>query len=233
MSTSGCAAMASPTTGPVPVTRLNTPAGRPISSMISARMNALSGATSLGLSTTVQPAARAGRDLGDDLVERVVPRRDAADHADRLLDDERVADLLLERELVEDADVACRRRPAGRPAWISCERNIGMPTSPQIVSAISWLRAPRPSARPWTNLRPLGRRRSATRPRRRPWPRRRRGRRRRRCPRGCGPSPLRCVALITSIVPEPVGRHPLAVDVELVVVLHVEPPRARPIGVDR
>ena len=27
-----------------------------------------------------------------------------------------------------------------------------MPTSPQIVSAISWLRAPRASARPWMNL---------------------------------------------------------------------------------
>ena len=31
--------------------------------MISARMKALSGATSLGLSTTVQPAARAGATL--------------------------------------------------------------------------------------------------------------------------------------------------------------------------
>ena len=50
---------ASPTTGPTPVTRLNTPGGKPISSMISARMNALTGATSDGLSTTVQPAASA------------------------------------------------------------------------------------------------------------------------------------------------------------------------------
>ena len=60
MSMPGWAAIASPTTGPVPVTRLNTPAGSPASSMISARMNALSGATSLGLSTTVQPAPMAG-----------------------------------------------------------------------------------------------------------------------------------------------------------------------------
>ena len=59
MSTSGCAAIASPTTGPVPVTRLNTPAGNPTSWTISARMNALSGATSEGLSTIVQPAASA------------------------------------------------------------------------------------------------------------------------------------------------------------------------------
>ena len=63
MSTSGWAAMASPTTGPTPVTRLNTPGGRPTESMISAKMKALSGATSLGLSTTVQPAASAGATL--------------------------------------------------------------------------------------------------------------------------------------------------------------------------
>ena len=63
MSTRGCEAMASPTTGPTPVTRLNTPAGRPTSSMISARMKALSGATSLGFSTTVQPTASAGATL--------------------------------------------------------------------------------------------------------------------------------------------------------------------------
>ena len=60
MSTSACAAMASPTTGPTPVTRLKTPAGRPASWMTSARMKALIGATSLGFSTTVLPAASAG-----------------------------------------------------------------------------------------------------------------------------------------------------------------------------
>ena len=52
--------MASPTTGPVPLTRLKTPAGRPMPSMISASMNALSGATSLGFRTTVLPATSAG-----------------------------------------------------------------------------------------------------------------------------------------------------------------------------
>ncbi len=42
-------------------------------------------------------ARREGRgDLGDDLVEGVVPGGDRADHADRLLVDRRVADLLLE-----------------------------------------------------------------------------------------------------------------------------------------
>ena len=60
MSTLGWVTMASPTTGPMPVTRLKTPAGSPTSSMTSARAKAFRGATSLGLSTTVQPAARAG-----------------------------------------------------------------------------------------------------------------------------------------------------------------------------
>ncbi len=63
MSTSGWTAMASPTTGPTPVTRLKTPAGRPTDSTISARTNAFSGATSEGLTTTVQPAASAGATL--------------------------------------------------------------------------------------------------------------------------------------------------------------------------
>ena len=63
MSTSGWAAMASPTTDPTPVTRLKTPAGRPTSSMTLASANAFNGATSLGLSTTVQPAASAGATL--------------------------------------------------------------------------------------------------------------------------------------------------------------------------
>jgi hypothetical protein len=57
MSTSGCEAMASPTVGPSPDTRLNTPAGRPTSSMTSASRKASIGATSDGLTTTVHPAA--------------------------------------------------------------------------------------------------------------------------------------------------------------------------------
>ncbi len=59
MSTSGWEAIASPTTGPVPDTRLNTPAGRPTSATMSPKTNAFSGATSEGLTTTVHPAARA------------------------------------------------------------------------------------------------------------------------------------------------------------------------------
>jgi len=65
MSTWGCEASASPTTGPVPVTRLKTPAGSPASSITSASTKALSGATSLGLRTTVQPAASAGATLSE------------------------------------------------------------------------------------------------------------------------------------------------------------------------
>ena len=60
MSTFGWRTSISPNGGPRPVTRLNTPGGNPASCTTSARMNALSGATSLGLSTTVQPAASAG-----------------------------------------------------------------------------------------------------------------------------------------------------------------------------
>jgi hypothetical protein len=63
MSTSGWVLMATPTVGPSPSTRLNTPGGTPAASMISATMWALSGATSLGLSTIVQPAASAAATL--------------------------------------------------------------------------------------------------------------------------------------------------------------------------
>ncbi|MCY1453443.1 hypothetical protein D9M71_704310 [compost metagenome] len=49
-----------PTARPVPHTRLNTPAGRPLSWMMRASSSSGSGVTSEGLSTTVQPAARAG-----------------------------------------------------------------------------------------------------------------------------------------------------------------------------
>ncbi|KIU01458.1 hypothetical protein QU38_01525, partial [Staphylococcus aureus] len=42
-----------------------------------------------------------GGDLGDDLVERPVPGRDHRDHADGLVHDQAVADLLLEPEFPE------------------------------------------------------------------------------------------------------------------------------------
>src|SRR5882757_1321489 len=58
----GCLASASPTSSP-PATRLNTPAGRPAAAHASANTNEAPGATSAGLSTTVQPAANAGATL--------------------------------------------------------------------------------------------------------------------------------------------------------------------------
>ena len=63
MSTSGWLTMASPISGPKPVTRFSTPAGRPAASATSASTKALNGATSEGFSTTVQPAASAGATL--------------------------------------------------------------------------------------------------------------------------------------------------------------------------
>ncbi|MCY1549686.1 hypothetical protein D9M68_858670 [compost metagenome] len=63
MSISGWLDMAAPTDGPSPLIRLNTPLGVPASSMISAKISALSGASSLGLRIMVQPAAMAGPTL--------------------------------------------------------------------------------------------------------------------------------------------------------------------------
>ena len=56
-------AIAAPTVGPSPFTRLKTPFGTPASCMISAKTRPLSGAISEGLSTIVQPAASAGATL--------------------------------------------------------------------------------------------------------------------------------------------------------------------------
>ncbi|MDT4865178.1 hypothetical protein FQZ97_999660 [compost metagenome] len=47
--------MASPTTRPLPITRLNTPAGNPAREMISASAQALPGTRSAGLNTTQLP----------------------------------------------------------------------------------------------------------------------------------------------------------------------------------
>jgi len=60
MSTPGCVTIASPTTGPEPDRKLNTPRGSAVRLAISASMKHESGTTSLGFSTTVQPAASAG-----------------------------------------------------------------------------------------------------------------------------------------------------------------------------
>ena len=64
-STSGLATRAAPTSAPEPRTRLTTPAGTPASASRSTRIRVLRGVTSLGLSTTVLPAARAGATFQD------------------------------------------------------------------------------------------------------------------------------------------------------------------------
>ena len=63
MSTPGWLEIAAPTVGPSPLTRLNTPAGTPAACMTSVQICAEKGAISEGLSTIVQPTARAGATL--------------------------------------------------------------------------------------------------------------------------------------------------------------------------
>ena len=63
MSSPGCDEIAAPTVGPSPITMLNTPAGTPAASRISAWMMALKGVNSDGFKTIVQPAASAGATL--------------------------------------------------------------------------------------------------------------------------------------------------------------------------
>ena len=67
--TPGWRTRASPATGPVPVTTLTAPAGRPPAWSSSARRRVVSGVVSAGLATTVLPATRAGPSL---LASRVV-----------------------------------------------------------------------------------------------------------------------------------------------------------------
>ncbi len=66
---------------PVPFTMFSTPAGRPTSSAIAPSSSSIRGVISEGLSTTVQPAASAGRDLPRSRHERKVPRNDQRDDA--------------------------------------------------------------------------------------------------------------------------------------------------------
>ena len=63
--TSGCLTSASPASSPRPLTRLNTPSGRPASLKICAHSEAESGVNSAGLSTTVLPVASAGASFQD------------------------------------------------------------------------------------------------------------------------------------------------------------------------
>ena len=98
MSTLGCAAMASPTTGPTPVTRLKTPGGQAHLVDDLGQDEGVDRRHLAGLEDDGAADGQGRRHLEGDLVERVVPRRDGADDADRLVHDEGVADLLFPRE---------------------------------------------------------------------------------------------------------------------------------------
>ena len=96
MSTSGWAAIASPTVGPVPGHEVEHAGRQPD---LVDDLGEDEGVDRGDLARLEHDRAAGGHgegDLGGDLVQRVVPRRDAADDADRLADDQRVADLLLE-----------------------------------------------------------------------------------------------------------------------------------------
>ncbi|MNC12476.1 hypothetical protein D3C75_602000 [compost metagenome] len=60
LSTCGCSANGAPASRPKPVTTFSTPAGNPALSAMPASSRAVSGVSSEGLSTRVQPAASAG-----------------------------------------------------------------------------------------------------------------------------------------------------------------------------
>ncbi|MNM58326.1 hypothetical protein D3C81_695550 [compost metagenome] len=60
LSTPGCSVSGLPASAPRPVTRFNTPAGKPIRSAAAASSRAVSGVSSDGFNTTVAPAAKAG-----------------------------------------------------------------------------------------------------------------------------------------------------------------------------
>src|ERR1700761_868875 len=87
MSISGCSLIAAPTSGPRPLSRLNTPFGTPASCRISAKISAEVGVNSDGFRIMVQ---------------RPVPRRDHADDANRFAHHGGGADLLFEMIVLED-----------------------------------------------------------------------------------------------------------------------------------
>ena len=182
MSTSGWAAIASPTTGPSPVTRLKTPGGRPTSLE---DLGQREGRQRRDLRRLEHDGAAGGErrgDLGDDLVQRVVPRRDRADDADRLLDDEGVGDLLLEGVAREQLGVGPQHPHRVADLHRLAERqrraHLGGDEQRHLVGA----RLERVGGRR-QQRRAVGRRARGPAPRRRPGPRRPPRRRPRRCPR--------------------------------------------------
>ena len=82
--TSGWRTSRSPTSPPPPWTTLTTPAGTPASTSSSTKRSPSSGVSVGGLEDDRVPADERGRDLPRGDRDREVPRRDHADHADRL-----------------------------------------------------------------------------------------------------------------------------------------------------
>ena len=121
-----------------PVITFSTPAGRN-SAATSASSRVDDGVVSDGFSTIVLPAAIAGANFHDRHVERVVPGRHLADHADRLAADDRgvVLQVLAGRAALEhargageEADLVDREQDlvgdeAARGLPVSCDSSVG------------------------------------------------------------------------------------------------------------
>ena len=148
MRTFGWPTSASPMSAPEPDRTLTTPGGR-TSARISAKASAVSGVRADGLSTTVLPVASAGPSFQLGHVERVVPRRDRGDDADRVAPDDRgvAGQELVGRQAVhdprragEEAEQVDARRPSRRsrrrPA---CRRSAlsSRPSSSAFASSVS------------------------------------------------------------------------------------------------
>ena len=84
LSTPLCPASAAPSSRLEPATTLNTPSGNPASCSTCANASVDAGECSDGLTTNVQPGGQARGELERHQQQRGVPRRDRADHADRL-----------------------------------------------------------------------------------------------------------------------------------------------------
>ena len=157
-------------------------------------------------------------DLRADLVQRVVPRRDATDDADGLADDETVAGVL-ELERRRELRRGRERALMPMPTWIAADWPFGIPTSCVITSAISSRRASSSSATRRSSFERSGagssdhvanaalaaataRSMSSG------------------TPAGIVAKTSSVVESITSSVSDPCRRHPRAVDVELLEVRH-------------
>ena len=97
MSRPGCEAMGAPTSSPSPLTRLNTPAGTPASCRTSAKISADVGVYSEGFMNHGAAGGQRRSHFAGDLVQRPIPGRDHAGHANGLAQEHRGAEPLLER----------------------------------------------------------------------------------------------------------------------------------------